>query len=75
MEIGEGGVGTPSPDATWHAFLSELAPSRSPPKETRDAFLLSGLPHGEANITSVQSSYYIRTTDISYPDMFVWIVD
>ena len=28
-----------------------------------------------ANITSGRSSYHIRTTDISYPDMFVRIID
>ena len=65
-------VGIPPPDDTWHAFLSGLAPSGFPPKETCGALLLSGLPQGEAHDTR---KHHIRTTDISYPDMFVQIVD
>ena len=65
-------VGTPPPDATWHAFSFGLAPSGSPPKETRGALLLSGLPQGETHDTR---KHYIRTTDIPYPNIFVRIVD
>ena len=42
------------------------------PKSTRGMLLLSGLPQGEAHDTR---KYHIRTTDISYSDMFVRIVD
>ena len=42
------------------------------PKSTRGALLLSGLPQGEAHNTR---KYHIRTTYMSYPDMFVRIID
>ena len=52
----------------WH-------PDQTPsglPKRTCDALPLSGLPQGKAHDTR---KHHIRTTDISYPDMFVRIVD
>ena len=58
-------VGTPPPDNTWHAFLSGSASSGFPPKETRGALLLFGLPQGEAHDTR---KHHIRTIVISHPD-------
>ena len=58
-------VGTPPPDDKWHTFLSGLAPSGFPPKETRDALLISGLPQGEAHDTR---KHHIRTIVISHPN-------
>ena len=52
----------------WH-------PDQTPsglPKRICDALPLSGLPQGKAHDTR---KHHIRTTDISYPDMFVRIVD
>ena len=55
-------------------FLMTLSTYSHPdfPKSTRGALLLSGLPQGEAHDTR---KYHIRTTDMSYPDMFVRIID
>ena len=58
-------VGTPLPDATWHTFPSVLAPSGSPPKETRGTLLLSELPQREAHDTR---KHHIRTIVILHPE-------
>ena len=60
-----GGVRTPPPNDTWHAFLSGSAPFGFPPKETRGALLLFGLPQGEAHDTR---KHHIRMIVISHPD-------
>ena len=38
MDTCVGGVGTPPPNDTWHAFLSGLAPSGFPQEDTWRAF-------------------------------------
>ena len=72
-------VGSLPPDDTWHAFLSGPASSGFPQEYTwRDSPIrtLSKEMHTTlTNIISERSSYHIRTTDISYPDMFVWIIN
>ena len=80
-------IGTPPPsdtwhtfpDDTWHAFLSGLTPSGFPPKVHVVRFSYSDSLRERhttlTNITSGRPPYHIRTTDISYPDMFVRIID
>ena len=72
-------VGTPAPDDTWHVFLSGLAHLDFPQRRHVARFsypdFLKKKHTTLANITFGRSSYHIRTTDISYPDMFVRIVD
>ena len=72
-------VGTPPLDATWHTFpgdtwyvFSSGLPNPDFSNSACGALLLSWLPQGEVHNTR---KYHIRTTDISYPDMFVRIID
>ena len=75
-------VGTPPTDNTWHTppgdewhtFSSGFSPrvhvarlSYLDPLKERHTTL--------TNITSGRLPQHIRTTDIHYPDMFVWIID